>query len=88
MSEELERLRLRRDVMAEAISHVQKMHDDAAAYFEKYDVPGEWLDADGSWKDWESEAEGSAAEAKRDALSSVLDVLQLLANGITPEQGR
>lgn len=73
--------------LPEAIRRVQNMHDEAAAYFEEHDVPGEWLDAAGSWKDWDSEAEGSAAEAKVDALSSVLDVLTILAHGGTPEQG-
>lgn len=73
--------------LPEAIRRIQNMRDEAAAYFAEHDVPGEWLDHDGSWKDWESESEGSAAEAKRDALDAALDVLQILAHGGAPEQG-
>lgn len=75
------------ETLREAIERIQRMRDEASAYFEENDVPGGWLDEHGSWKDWESEAEGSAAEAEVQTLDRVLDVLQALAHGLTPEQG-
>ena len=61
--------------MQDAIAQIRELHAAAALYFETNDKPGAWLDADGSWKDWESESEGSAAEARRDALAEALALL-------------
>lgn len=69
-----------------AITHIQNMKDTAIREADEHEA--ETLTPDGSWPDWESECRGDAYRAYADALNDALNVVYLLAKGVTPEQGK